>query len=386
MKITHICLCGAFTDGWTYQENYLTKYHKKLGHEVSVITSKYIRNENADLVIDNRDSYVNEHGIKVIRIKNKFYTSIKSKFKFYKNLYNTLLSEKPDIIFIHNIQFLNILDVTRYLKKHPQVVAYADNHTDFSNSASNWVSKVLLHGIIWRRCALMIEPYLRKFYGVLPSRVDFLKNVYKIPERKIELLLMGADDEKVKEAKQKDIIKQIRKRHQINNEDFLIVTGGKIDQAKKQTLLLMKAIKSIESPNVKLIVFGPVVESIKEKFNFLVDNDKVKHIGWINGEESYKYFAAADLVIFPGRHSVFWEQVAGQGIPMIVKNWEGTTHVDVGGNCKFLYDDSEEEIKQNIIEVIKNGNEYKKMSLVASYKAEKKFSYYEISKKSIELI
>ncbi|MCA1060856.1 glycosyltransferase family 4 protein [Rossellomorea aquimaris] len=384
MRITHICLCGAFTDGWTYQENYLTKYHRKLGHEVSVITSKYIRNENADLVIDNRDSYVNEHGVKVIRIKNKFNTSIKSKFKLYENLYTTLLREKPDIIFIHNIQFLNIWGVTRYLKKHPQVVAYADNHTDFSNSASNWISKVLLHGIIWRRCALMIEPYLRKFYGVLPSRVDFLKNVYKIPERKIELLLMGADDEKVKEANQKDLINQIRKRHQINNEDFLIVTGGKIDQAKKQTLLLMEAIKNIESPNVKLIVFGPVVESLKEKFNSLVDNDKVKHIGWINGEESYKYFAAANLVVFPGRHSVFWEQVAGQGIPMVVKHWEGTTHVNIGGNCKFLYEDSVEEIKQKIIEVIKNKEKYENQIFISSTVAKKHFSYYEISKKSIE--
>ena len=42
---------------------------------------------------------------------------------------------------------------------------------------------------------------------------------------------------------------------------------------------------------------------------------------------------------------MFWEQVAGMGIPMVCKYWEGTTHVDCGGNVKFLYRDSVEEIK-----------------------------------------
>lgn len=41
MKVTHVCLCGPFTDNWSYQVNSLTNYHKKLGFEVSIITSKY---------------------------------------------------------------------------------------------------------------------------------------------------------------------------------------------------------------------------------------------------------------------------------------------------------------------------------------------------------
>ena len=46
MKIVHVCLAGiGVTDGWTYQENLLTKYHKKLGHDVTIITSQWVRNE-----------------------------------------------------------------------------------------------------------------------------------------------------------------------------------------------------------------------------------------------------------------------------------------------------------------------------------------------------
>lgn len=115
---------------------------------------------------------------------------------------------------------------------------YVDNHADFSNSATNWLSKYILHGLIWRKCAYLIEPYTEKFYGVLPSRVDFLRGVYKLPEEKIELLLMGVDDEKLVKLQNKDVRKEIREKHNIQQEDFLIITGGKVDNAKNKFYFL----------------------------------------------------------------------------------------------------------------------------------------------------
>ncbi|MDC3423479.1 glycosyltransferase family 4 protein [Aquibacillus sp. 3ASR75-11] len=383
MKITHICLCGPVTDGWTYQDNLLPKYHKKLGYETSVITSQYIWNQNNSLEINYRTDYYNDYGVKMIRIKNKFSTNINSKFKVYKDLYQTLENENPDILFVHGVQFLDIINIVKYLKKHPNVITYVDNHADFSNSAQNWFSKYFLHGFIWKKCAQMIEPYTQKIYGVLPARVSFLKEVYNLPKHKIELLVMGVDDEKVQAMKNEENKSLIREQYQISNDDFLIITGGKIDNAKKQTLLLMEAVKSIAHPNIKLIVFGSVVEDLKKEVTALSDGEKIKYIGWVPGEESYKYFSSADLVIFPGRHSVFWEQVVGLGIPMFVKYWDGTTHVDLGGNCKFLYEDSVDEIKRNIMDVINNENTYKQMKKVSETEGMKHYSYYEIAKKSI---
>ena len=41
---------------------------------------------------------------------------------------------------------------------------------------------------------------------------------------------------------------------------------------------------------------------------------------------------------------MFWEQVVAQGIPMVVKYWEGNLHIDFSkGNVEFLYNDSEEK-------------------------------------------
>lgn len=383
MKITHLCLCGPFTDNFSYQENLLTKYHRKLGFEVSVITSQYIYNKNGQLNIDDRSVYRNEYGIKVIRLRTLFNTSTNFKFKRYKGLYKSLNYEKPDIIFIHGLQFLDIKKVVLYLKRNPDVKVFVDNHADFSNSATNWLSKNILHKLLWRKMAHLINPYTERFYGVLPARVDFLNKIYKLPSDKIELLLMGADDEKVKEAKNKDIRKNIRKKHKIKDDDFLIVTGGKIDNAKRQTLLLMKAIKQIKNENIKLIVFGSIIKELENEVKSLADGKKIQYIGWMQPEDCYKIFAAADLGVFPGRHSVLWEQAVGTGLPCIFKYWHGTTHVDLGGNCEFIYNDSIEEIITKINKIVNNRNLYNKMRSVAESRGMSRFSYYEIAKLSI---
>lgn len=108
---------------------------------------------------------------------------------------------------------------------------------------------------------------------------------------------------------------------------------------------------------------------------------KVKYVGWLSSEESYPHFAMADLVVFPGRHSVFGEQVAGMGIPMVVKYWEGTTHIDRGGNVKFLREDSSDEIKK-VIEDVFFGGEIERMKNVA-LNNKFFFSYRNIAKRCI---
>ncbi len=386
MKILHLCLGNFYIDKHSYQENMLPKYHKLMGHEVSIIASLFTFDENGKgTYLPVESSYINEHGIRVHRIDYKnFLKPLQRLFRRYNCTYNLITKEMPDIIFIHNCQFCDIKQVVRFVKNNPNVKVYVDNHADFSNSASNWLSKNFLHKVIWRHCAHLIEPFTTKFYGVLPARVEFLKNIYKLPEDKVELLVLGADDEKVVEAKNERSRSTIRDKYKIKPNDFLIMTGGKIDAAKKQTLLLMKAVKNIDREDVKLIVFGSVIEELKEELNSLCDNMKIQYIGWIQAEDSYKYFSAANLAVFPGRHSVFWEQVVGLGIPMIVKYWDGTAHVDIGGNCRFLYKDSVAEIADIIYDLIDHPHVYQEMKKMSSEKGMKVFSYYQIAKRSID--
>lgn len=382
MKILHICYAGTYNEGWSYQENMLSKYHAKMGHEVALLCIPYEQSEGK-LRRASETDYTNADGVHVTRMEERF--NLANRLVSYRGTKRKLEEISPDIIFVHGCQFLDAPVVARYVKTHPGVRMYVDNHADFSNSATNWLSKNILHKIIWRYCAHKIEPFTRKFYGVLPARVDFLKDIYKLPPEKCELLVMGADDEYVAAAAKPEVRQQVRQQYGIREDDFLVMTGGKIDRWKTQTLLLMEAVKKTRCPGVKLIVFGSVTEELQEQVQALADGEKVQYIGWIQAKNSYRYFAAADLVVFPGRHSVFWEQAAAQGIPMLVKDWPGTHHVDLGGNVEFLTQDRAEEIQTKIESLASHPEKYQRMKEIAQEKGMKVFSYMEIANRAIRL-
>lgn len=382
-KIVHICLNSLFTDGWSYQDQLLSKYHKKMGLDVTVLTSHWVNDDKGNIVWDDRDEYINGDGVKVIRLKMKGKDDYSRKLVYFQSFYETLEKEHPNILFIHGVNFKDVSFVVRYLDKTTGVIVYVDNHADFSNSATNWVSKNILHKIIWKHYSKLLEPYVKKFYGVTPSRVEFFKDMYGSPADRTELLVMGVDDEDVPKALSQENRAEIRDKYGIADDDILVITGGKIDLAKKQTITLMEAINQLDNPKVKLIVFGSVVDELKDALNARI-SDRCQYIGWIDSSETLNYYGAADLVVFPGRHSVFWEQVVGIGKPMICKYWAGTTHVDLGGNVKFLYHDTKEELLEVIGQVLGDSEEYNKMKEVAVTKGMQTFSYSEIAKRSIE--
>lgn len=384
MKVVHLCLGCFFPDNYSYQENMLPKFHKALGNDVEVIASLVTFDKDGrSTFLEKGSIYQNEYDIKVTRLDYRTPLKLYRKMKRYIGTYESLEIAAPDILFIHGCQFMDMDIVVKYIKAHPGVKVYVDNHADFSNSATNLLSKNILHKFLWRHCAHNIEPFTTKFYGVLPARVDFLKNIYKLPPEKCELLVMGADDDNVEEAKVPEVRHLIRQKYGVAEDDFLIITGGKIDPWKTQTLVLMEAVAKIDNPKVKLIVFGSVTPDLKDKLQSLCITDKVLYIGWIKSEDSYQYFASADLVVFPGRHSVFWEQVAGLGIPMICKYWDGTTHVDLGGNVEFLKEDSVDEILGKLEQLVAQPAIYKRMKSVAGEKGMEVFSYKNIAKRAI---
>lgn len=385
-RIVHVCLVGGVSDGLTYQDNLLPKYHRRLGCDVVIITHHRVLDGKGQETRDERTDYINDDGVRVVRLEasSRLKGLARRTFPRYPALPKTLRILEPDILFIHGCQFVDIRSIVEYIKGRPKLRVYVDNHADFSNSATNWLSKNILHRIIWRHYAQKIEKHVTKFYGVLPARVDFLINMYGLPRNKVELLVMGADDDEVKRAAKPEVRDAVRAKYGIADDDFLIVTGGKIDMAKRQTLLLMEAVHQIANEKVKLILFGSIIPELKADVQVLVDGKRIQYAGWLNESESYDYFASADLVVFPGRHSVYWEQVAGQGIPMVVKWWAGTTHVDLGGNVGYLYEDSEQEIQRVLCGILDDSERLAKMRDIATDKGMKVFSYRAIARRSLE--
>lgn len=384
-KIVHLCLGNFYIDNYGYQENMLPKYHVLQGHEVTVIASLLSFDGDGRLTVLPKPSvYESADRYQVIRINYRKPWGKLSRFlRCYEGVYELLEQEKPEIIFIHNCQFLDIRNVVRYVKRHPDIQVFADNHGDYVNSATNWFSKHILHRFLWRKCARQLLPYVNKFYGVLPLRCRFLEEMYDIPASKIELLVMGVDDASVRFDEREHVRQRVRQELNLSPQDFVLITGGKIDK-KKNIHLLMKAVTELDLENLKLIVFGNVSPDMKQEIEALSTHTGIRNIGWVSSAQVFDYYFAADLAVFPGTHSVLWEQAVGCGLPAVFKYWEGMTHVDLQGNCCFLYKDSAEEMKEVIGRICSDRSLYEEMKKAAAERGQREFAYSKIAREAIK--
>ena len=385
MKIIHICLAASYIEGYGYQENILPEIHSQMGNDVTVITSKYIFNSKYEPKIRENFDYINKYGVHVLTLNNSNRFGKYSQFGDFDGLYDTLSNENPNVIFVHGGQFVGLMDVVKYCKKHGNVKLYIDQHGDYYNmKIDNWKSKLVHFWFYghWMRKAI---PLTEKYWGVTPWRCQYLNEVYHIPNDKIDLLVMGGDDRYINLNQKSEIRNEIRKSLCINEEDFVIISGGKIDLTKN-IHLLMKAVIKLNIDNLKLIIFGQPDNNMEGIIKELSIDKHIINIGWIDSKNVYDYYLASDLAVFPGTHSVLWEQTCACGLPAIFKDWEGMHHVDLGGNCIFLKKCDEYELSVTIKNIYEHLDMYQKMKEVSTTKCIKQFSYKFIARKSIGIL
>lgn len=382
MKIVHLCLQAPYNDYWGYQDNLLPKYHRKQGHDVTVITTNTMHEKGKIVSVDTND-YTLSDGQRIIRLNyEKFRLKKFGLLLKYFKIYNILCEIKPDFIMVHGLGNISVLQVAKYVRKvNPSCRVVADNHMDFYNGVGLLTPRQLPFRILYRLVNAKMQKYYSIVFGITPWRVDYMQKIFGIKKSKSQMLIMGGDDEKIAFEKRDKLREEIRKKHNIDSDAFLIVTGGKIDKTKN-IHLLMEAVINTDADNIALIVFGQANAEMEQEIAELAKNLRIRVIGWVSADEAYDYFLASELVVFPGTHSVMWEQACACGVPCVFKHWEGMHHVDVGGNCEFLYEDSAEEMKKIIEDIVEDKEKYAKMKNAAQ-KGIKEFSYNEIAKRAI---
>ena len=355
MKIVLVCITGIWGEQYAYQENLLPHYHRLMGNDVTIIAPVYSKYGDAKPEVSDAGVSYLEDGTKLIRLKPLIPVwKLDSHLHLTKGLKKAILDEKPDLLFIHDLCTFSYRCLPKVKKALPKLHVVFDNHIDTVNSLHSFVTK-FLHKFLYRR---FLVPKLVRIsdvmYGVTPSRCDFLRDIYGISDEKIKLLVMGADDEKMHLEQRDEKRAEIRAKYGVSDDDFLIVTGGKIDM-QKNIHVLAKAVNDIGDEHVKLLVFGSISADLAATFESL-KSDNVLVIGWIASDKVYDYFYAADFVMFPGQHSVMWEQAVASEVPCAFTKINGFEHVNVNGNC-ILMDENTEDYYKNLIVSLKNDGE-----------------------------
>lgn len=380
MRIVHVIIAAAYKEGYGYQENILPAKHVELGLDSYVITY----NKENPLGV----TYTNDDNVKIVLLplRKSFLYKLPYVRAFVKKTYGLfakLVDLSPDIIFLHGLQSVESLEVCKYCARNPKVKLFVDQHADYYNSPiTKWTTRLYIkqvYGYIGKK----LEKYALKFWGVTPWRVDYLQKVYGIKPEKTDLLVMGGDEKRIDWENREIIRVQVRRKLEIPEKAFLVISGGKIDKSKNIHVLL-DAIRQMKD-DVYLLLFGNMTKDMEEYFLPKIEG-RIKYIGWIDSKEVYPFFLASDLAVFPGTHSVLWEQAMACGIPGIFKDWDGGfSHIDCGGNAKLLKDISIESLNAEISKLAYKEEEYRNMKKNAETKGRSTFSYIEIAKKAIEI-
>lgn len=378
MKIVHVCITGIWGEQYAYQENLLPHYHRIMGNDVTIIAPVYSKYcDGAPEKAATGVSYLKD-GIKLIRLKSPIPVyKLDWHLHLAKGLRKTIIGEQPDLLFVHDLCSFSFSCLPKVKKALPNMHVVFDNHIDTVNSLHSFVTK-FLHKTLYRK---ILVPKLVKisdvFYGVTPSRCAFLRDIYGIPEEKIQLLVMGSDDEKMHLEHKAEKRAEIRAKYGISDDDFLIVTGGKID-LQKNIHVLAKAVNEIGDKNIKLLVFGSISADLTKVFEDL-KSENVLIIGWIGSDKVYDYFYAADFVMFPGQHSVMWEQAVASKVPCAFTKIEGFEHVNINDNCILMDGNTDDYYKKLIVSLKNDSVKYTKLKENANSEKVNQFLYSNIA-------
>ena len=208
------------------------------------------------------------------------------------------------------------MDVIRYKKDHPEVKLYADTHTDYYTSGTNWLSLHVLHRIFYRYLVRRSLPYLEKYFCISDECRQFSLENYGVPESLLEFYPLGG--EVLSEEEYETTRSKRRAELGLQEDTPFLVHAGKLE-ANKQTDRLLRAFAAVPELNAKMAIIGSIPEERKALLTSLMEADKrVVYLGWKSGAELQEYLCACDLYCQPGKVSAIMQNAVCCRCPILL--------------------------------------------------------------------
>jgi glycosyltransferase involved in cell wall biosynthesis len=345
LRIAHVCLASAYTEGMTYQDNILPAQNRKDGHEVLIVSdcTCYIEGKLADVAPEDK---LLEDGSRLVRLPfagRLLPRYLRNKVRIAPRLGPLLEEFRPDVILFHGVIGAEMLTVGAYKKKHPATRLYLDSHEDFNNSGRTLASRLLQYKLLtrffWNRIAQQVDKVLYVSYECR----DFLSAMFDIPQQQMEFYPLGGY---VQELSVKAQLRQrIRSALGLEEGDTVFIHAGKLDRAKR-TLDILKAFAATPGPALRLLVVGALAEDIKDAASKLIQADaRICFLGWKSGAELVDLLCASDCYLQPGTQSATLQVAICCGLPVMIHPYP--SHVPyLEGNGFFVQ--SLEDIAANL--------------------------------------
>lgn len=342
MKILHLMLSCFYIDGANYQENIIPRINKRDGNDVLIVASTDIFVQNNILGTTATGEYINEDGIKVIRIPYalNFSDFLAKKIRAYSGLWEIMVDFKPDVILFHGAAAYEINKVGKYIKKFPNVKFYVDSHEDYLNSARGFFSKNILYKMLYKTVLQRNLKYVESVFYITKETNIFLKEVYKIPENKLRFLPLGGEVPTTEERKK--FRRNLRNELGIDDNHILCIHSGKLD-AFKRTGDILESFSNVKRDDLRLIIIGSIDKSFEPVMESYLTRDKrIKFLGWKKAYELKQYLMASDLYIqFRGQSATMQQSVCNGSIVAV---YPYESHLDLLKDSCFYIKEKEDLI------------------------------------------
>ncbi len=303
MRIVHICLSSFFIDGHLYQENELVIRHVADGHDVTVVASTETYDTAGRVTYVQPGRYTGVEGATIIRLPYRWSALplLARKLRAHPGLVSILEGIEPDVIMFHGCAAWELRNVSRYVRRRPQVIFHIDTHADAGNSARGWFSREILHrryyGKILKDAMSVSGPLLY----VATSAMDFAAEVYGISRERMEFYPLGGSIPSHDDYKR--MRKLCRERLNLTDSDILIAQSGKQGR-EKMLAQSLRAFSRVENPRLRFVIVGVLQEEIRQECETLISADsRVRFLGWQNASLLTELLCGADIYLQPGTQS-----------------------------------------------------------------------------------
>ena len=322
MKILHICTGNPFTPGMYYKENYLIDANVQDGHEVCVLADTTMWQAGQTVRMCAGTSFL-PNGAKLIRLPVRHGVSrvLGEKIRKFRNFSKTVIGERPDVILFHAIQQHGVRELKKIRTALPGCKVYGDVSTSYRNSARNFLSRYVLHGMIYRRWLQKSIPYWDKIFYVVESSRDFLREVYGIPSALLELhALPGVIMSKEEKRRCRTAF---RRRLGVAQDELVLFHSGKLDRRKKTAELLDALEQMGDGFRYKLFIAGSFYDDVRPKLCERIEQmERVCYLGFLDQAQMREALAACDLYLQPGSASQTAQSAICCGTPVVVSGEE----------------------------------------------------------------
>mgnify|MGYP002623835283 CR=1 FL=1 len=312
-------MIDSFSDNWSYHRNIVSFKNKADGHDVTIITTRYKMGEHGENVATKAGVEFTNSGVKVIRLPDIFPffpKYLQDRLHWTRGLYLALEKEKPDVIMVHNLQFFNLSEVTKYRLLYPNVKLLGDTHATSDNSISTlhprrtkFIQRHFIGPLIRRNFK-----YFDKFSYLSINEKEFFEEMYGINLDDAYMTPLPAPIIPLQEKL--EIKKKIRRSLGLAENTFLFVHSGKLAPSKK-TEWIFEALKDCDI-DCKFLIIGSIPKEQEALINQYLQNElRSEYLGWMDANKLREYIAAADIYLQPGGVSVTYQNAICVGTPVI---------------------------------------------------------------------